>query len=172
MPRPIEDHDREIVDLAVERIGDDLQVLRHRSIEVDLALRRCADDELLHVRVRRMEEAATFGSGEDRDRVGPAFCDRVRALERIDRDVDLRANTSTDLLADVQHRRFVTLAFADDDPTVERDLVHRATHCFHGRSVCLVVLTVAHPVGRCDRGGFRNAHKFEARRAVDHVSRR
>ena len=119
MARTIEDHDGEVVDLAIQRVGDDLQVLLHRPIEVDLALRRCADDELLHVCVRRVEEAAALGRGEDRDRVRAALRDGVRALERIDRDIDFRSNTSADLFADVQHRRLITLAFADDDAPVK-----------------------------------------------------
>ena len=38
----------------------------------------------------RVEQAALLGRGEHRDGVGLADGDQVRALERIDRDVDLR----------------------------------------------------------------------------------
>ncbi len=40
-----------------------------------------------------------------------------------------------DLLADVQHRRLVALALADDDPSGEFDLVHGPAHGLGGGAV-------------------------------------
>ena len=40
-----------------------------------------------------------------------------------------------DLLADVQHRRLVALALADDDRAFHLDLVHRDAHRLGGESV-------------------------------------
>ena len=43
-----------------------------------------------------------------------------------------------DPLADVEHRRLVAFALADDDPPVELDLVHRPAHRLGRRGVGLV----------------------------------
>ena len=169
---PVEDHDREVVDLPVERVGDDLQVLLDRAIEIDLALRGRAHDELFHVRIGRVEQSATLGDRKDRDRIRAPMRDGVGALERIDGDIDLGADALADLFADIQHRRLVSLAFTDDDAPVERDLVHRPAHGFHGRLVGLVLLAVTHPVGCGDRRSFRDPDQFEARCAFDHDSQR
>ena len=64
---------------------------------------------------------------------GLAVGDEVRALQRVDRDVDSRdvvasAPRPPDLLADVEHRSLVALALADDDRAGEVDLVHRPAH--------------------------------------------
>ena len=91
------------------------------------------DAQLLHVGVGRVGQAARLGGGEDGDRPGLAVGDEVGALERIDRDVDPRDIVAigagpADPLADVQHRRLVAFALADDDPAGEVDLVHRPAH--------------------------------------------
>ena len=52
--RSVEDDDREVVDLASQRLRDDLQVLLHRTVDVDLPFRRRPDDELLHVGIGRV----------------------------------------------------------------------------------------------------------------------
>ncbi len=64
---------------------------------------------------------------------GLAVGDEVGALQRVHRDVDPRDVVAVragppDPLADVQHRRLVALALADDDPAGEVDLVHRPAH--------------------------------------------
>ena len=58
--------------------------------QVDHAARLGADRDLLHVRVGRVEELAVVGDRDHADRVGRAGRAQVGALERIDRDVDLR----------------------------------------------------------------------------------
>ena len=91
-------------------------------VEVDRALRRRPDDDLLHVAVGRVQEAALVGGGEHGDRVRLAGRAEVGALERIDGDVDLGivGHLPPDLLADEQHRRLVALALADDDRAAHR----------------------------------------------------
>ena len=87
--------------------------------DVDVTGRDRADAQLLEVGVRGVEEAAALGRGEDGDRAALAGGDEVRALERVDRDVDRGDRpvvvVAADLLADVEHRRLVALALADDD---------------------------------------------------------
>ena len=95
------------------------------------------DDELVHVDVGRVQQAAALGRGEHRDGVGLAGGAEVGALERIDGDVDfvelarrppLAFCAMPDFLADVEHRRLVALAFADDDGAVDRDRVELLAH--------------------------------------------
>ena len=88
--RPVEHDDDEILDVALEAAGDRVEVLGHRRVEADGILRARTDDELLHVEVGRMQQTAAFGGREHGDRVRRAGRAEVRALERIDGDVDLR----------------------------------------------------------------------------------
>src|ERR1051325_6657448 len=72
-----------------------------------------------------------------------------RPVDRVHGDVDRRAFAAADLLAVVEHRRFVLLAFPDDDDAVDR---HRVEHQAHGvdrRAVGEVLLSPAGP----PRGG-------------------
>ena len=70
--RAVEHHHGELVHLAAEAARDRAQVLAHRGIEIDQMLRARPDDELLHVDVGRMQQAAALGGGEHGDGVGLA----------------------------------------------------------------------------------------------------
>jgi hypothetical protein len=76
-----------------------------------------------------------------------------------------------DLFADVEHRRLVALALANDDRAVEADVVHRAAHRFHRRFVGVVVVAVTHPVVGRDRRGLGDTHEIEAGGAVEGLRR-
>jgi hypothetical protein len=109
---------------------------------------------LLEVGIRGVDQAAFLRCREDGDCPGLAVGDEIRALERVDRDVDplrrvwIIGLVPADLLADVQHRRLVTLPLADDDPPGELDLVHRPAHRLDRRPVGLVLLATAHETRR------------------------
>ena len=142
--RPLEDDDRDVADPPAERLGDPAEVLGRRLADVDLAGRDRPDAQLLEVRVGGVGQAAGLRRREDGDRAGLAVGDEVRALERVDRDVDRRARRRAgrrppDALADVEHRRLVALALADDDPAGELDLVHRPAHRLGRGGVGLVL---------------------------------
>ena len=113
-----------------------------------------------------MEQPAGLGHGHRGDRVRATLRDRVRALEGIDGDVNLRALAPADPLADVEHRRLVTLALADDDRPVEVRVLHALAHRLDRGLIGHGGVAVAHPVRRGDRGGFGDADELEARRAV------
>ena len=66
-----------------------------------------------------------------------------------------------DLLADVEHRRFVALAFADDDRAVDRHRVHHLAHRLDGHLVGLVAVALPHRVRARDRGLLDDAKKLE-----------
>ena len=65
-----------------------------------------------------------------------------------------------DLLADVEHRRLVALAFADDDGAVDRHRVHLAAHRLDGHLVGAVAIALAHGVGAGDGGLFGDAEEL------------
>ena len=117
----VEDHDGEVVDVAVEGKRDAAQVRGHRPGEVDLALRGRSDDELLHVRIRRLEQPAALRQGDD----GYGVVDHARrdagAFDGVDGDVDVPrvVASAPELLTDEQHRRLVSFTFADDDLAVD-----------------------------------------------------
>ena len=98
-----------------------LQVLGRRRIEIDDAVGIArADGDLVHVHVGRVQQAAALGDREHGQRVRHLLGADRGAFERIDGDVDFRAFAGADLLADVEHRRFVHLAFADHDRAADR----------------------------------------------------
>ena len=59
------------------------------------------------------------------ERVGPAGGADRRAFERIEGDIDLRT-AGADLFADIKHRRFVALAFADHNRAVDAPSASKA----------------------------------------------
>ncbi len=134
-----------------ETLGDDLEILLGRRVEVHRALGRRPDDDLLHVAVGRVQQTALVGGGEHGDRVRLAGGAEVGALERIDGDVDLRlvGQLRADLLADEEHRRLVALALADHDRAAHRQRVHRLPHGLDRDLVRVVALALPHrPRGR------------------------
>ena len=115
-----------------------------------------------------MEQPAFFGCGQHRDRIRRARRAQIRAFERIDGNVDLIPLAAilvlflreADLFADVEHRRFVTLAFADDDGAVDRDGVHFAPHRLNGNLIGTMAIALAHGVCAGNGGLFGDAKKL------------
>ena len=149
--------------------GDRPQVLAHRRVDVDEVLGAGADDQLLHVEIGRVQQAAFVGRGQHRDGIGRAGGAQVRALERIDGDVDLVVGAAlavalagqADLLADEEHRRLVALTLADDDGAVDRHRVELAPHRFDGRLIRAVAIALPHRVGTGDGRLFDDAQELE-----------
>jgi hypothetical protein len=101
--------------------------------------------------------------------------DEVGALERVDRYVDRGyvvpiCTGPPDALADVQHRRLVAFALADDDATGELDLVHGLTHGGRGCRVGLVASPATHEPRGLDRSGLGDTHHLE-RKQLFHLVR-
>src|SRR5690606_37922667 len=137
--------------------------------EVHLALGGRTDDELLHVRVGGLEQAAAFGDGDDRDGVVHHAGGDAGAFHRVDGDVDVPGvlASPTDTFADVEHGRLVAFAFADDDLAVDVELVQDPPH---GVDTCLVdeigVALARYPAGR-DGRLFGDAHGVEHQRPLE-----
>ena len=135
-----------------------------------MVLRAWTYDQLLHVQVGGVQEAAGRGRRKHRDGIRRAGRAQIRAFEWIDGDVDLRQRDRgpalervrhADPFADVQHRRLVALAFANDDRAVDRHRVHRAAHRFDRGLVGSMTIALPHRVGARDRGLFDDAQELE-----------
>ncbi len=151
----------------VLRLRDASDVLRDRGGDVDDVGGLGADGDLLHVEHGgRVEHRAPLGHGEHRDRAGSALRHEGRAVDRVDRDVAQRTVAVADLLAVVQHGRFVLLALTDHDDTLHR---HGADHVPHrvdrGAVATFLVAASDPPAGR-HRRGLGDADQFESEVAV------
>ena len=122
VPRPIEDAGHDLADRHALGLGQRVEIIGRRRIEIDDVFGIAgADGDLVHVHIGRVQQAAPLGDREHGERVRHGLGADRRAFERIDGDVDFRAFAGADLLADVEHRRFVHLAFADDDGASDLD---------------------------------------------------
>ena len=160
---PLEDDDGDVPDVTTERRRDGAHVLGRRVADVHVAGRAGSHAQLLEIRVGGVEQAALLGGREDRDRVGLAVGDQVRALERVDRDVDghvVRA-AGAHRLADPEHGRLVPLPLADDDGAAHLDLVHGPAHRLGGGAVRFVLLASAHEARRSQRRSLGDAHHLQ-----------
>ena len=154
MARPVEHDDDQILNVASHAFGDIFQIVDHRGVKIDRAFARRADHDLLHVAVGRVEQSAAFGSGQHGDSAGRARGAQIRAFQRIDRDIDFRNFSSVgklgaDFFADIEHGRFIALAFANHDRAPHGDGVHGLAHGFGRDLIGKFALPLAHGV----RGG-------------------
>src|SRR5690606_5165125 len=141
----------EVVDVTVEGQRDASQVGGHRPGEVHLALGRRPHDELLHVSIRRLEQATALCQGDH----GHGVVDHPRrdtgSFHRIHGDVDVpRVVTSpAELLTYVQHGRLVALSFTYDYLAVDVKFVENAPHGIGTRLIDEVGIALArHTAGR------------------------
>ena len=112
------------------------------------------------------KQPAALGDCEHRECVRHGFRADRRTFERIDRDVDFGTFADADLLADVEHRRLVHLAFADDDGAPDFDAPEFPAHRVDGGLVgSFFVAAPAHLRG-CDSRRFRDARHFEHQNAL------
>ena len=162
---PVEDDHRDVRDLAAQGLGDPVAVLRRVAGDVHAAGGDRPHGELLEVRVGGVGEAARLGGREHGERAALAGGDEVRALEGIHGDVHRREHAialmAAHLLADVEHRRLVPLALADDDGPREVRLVHRLAHGLGCRQVRLVPGAAAHEPRGGDRRRLGDADHLE-----------
>ena len=133
--RAVENADVDLFRLHALGLGQRVDVLDGRRIQIDDAVGIARPDrDLVHVAVRRVQQRRRArqwrqnGDGE----FGRFFAAHGRAFQRVERDVDLRPVLGADLLADVEHRRLVALALADDDGAVDRQAVQFAPHGVDG----------------------------------------
>ena len=132
-------------------------------VTVDAAFRLRADDQLFHVHVRRVEEAALIAYRQHCQGVGLAHGGHARAFNRIDGNIHRIAAAGTDPLADKQHRRLVNFAFANHDGTVDIDLIQHDAHGVDCRAVGGIFIAAPQPLVAGQRGGLGHARKFDGK---------
>ena len=87
VPRPLEHDDGEVLDVDALGLGERLQVVGRRALDVDHAAPFGPDGDLVHVAVGTPEEDAGLGDGDDRERARTAGGGDAGAFERVERDL-------------------------------------------------------------------------------------
>ena len=122
---------------------------------------------LLHVDARAgVEHAAALGQRDHGQRARHAARGQPRALERVDRDVDLGRAAVADLLAVVEHRGLVLLPLADHHDAVHRHRVQREAHRVDGGLVGGLLVAAPDPARGRQRGRLGDPHQLEREVAV------
>src|SRR5260370_40195351 len=149
MARTVEDDDDQILDVAVEPLGDGFEIVGDGGIEVDRTLAGRTNYNFFHVQIGSVQQSALLTRGQNGDGAGGPSSAKISALERIYGDVDFReqsfgrVGSQANLFADVKHGSFVRFAFADDDGAVHLHRVHRFAHGLDGDFVSLVAVSPA-----------------------------
>ena len=126
-----------------------------------------------------MQESALLGRRKHGNRVCGTGRAEIRSFERIDGDVDLvethgfRAGDvlrvhHADFFADVEHRRFVALALADDDRPADVQRVERLAHGVDRRLIRALFVAAAHQARRSHRRRLGEADRLQADVAIHH----
>jgi hypothetical protein len=119
--RAVEQSNRDLADRTVHLGSQRPNILAQRAIDRDPPPAHRADDDLIHVGNAGVKERPAARGRYDRNRTRAAARRQRRSIDGIDRDVDRRAVARAERLADVEHRRFIFLALADDDHAVDVD---------------------------------------------------
>jgi hypothetical protein len=168
VPRAVEDRHRHLLGALALRLGDLLDVLRDRRVDVDRVGGLGAGGDLPCRARRREEHRAARGKGDHRQRVGLADAREGRRRSGRRR----RRPLAAPLLAVEEHGRLVLLAFADHDDAVHRDGVDHEAHRVHGRRVGGDLVAATHPAPGRERGRFGDADEFHGQVAVGKLSHR
>src|SRR5664279_5079912 len=169
--RPIEDDDGHILGAAPLGLCYGHDVLSDWGRNVDRLGGRGAGDELFHVEHRgRVVHRPAFADREDRDGVVHAFARQGGAVDRVDGHVAFRTVSVADLLAVVEHRRFILLTFADDHDALHGHGADQPAHRVH-RSLVGAVLVPPPDPARCrHRGRLRDPDQLQGKVAVRRLS--
>src|SRR5215212_7233207 len=90
VPVAVQDGDCDLLRPASESLRYGLNVLRDGGVNVDVALRSRANDELAHVHIRGPQHTPARGRSDRRDRTLLPFYEQLQALDGFDREVGLR----------------------------------------------------------------------------------
>ncbi len=113
-----------------------------------------------------VEHRAARGQRDDGERRGHAVRGERRALQRIDRDVDLGRGAVADALAVVEHRRLILLALADHHEAVHLHGLQRVAHAVDGGLVGGQLVAASHERRAGERGGLGDAHELQREVAI------
>ena len=117
------------------------------------------DDQLFHVHIRRFQERPLVAHRQHGQRVGLTHSSHAGTLDGIDRDIHRVAVSGTDLLADIEHRRFINFTFADHNLTIDLDLVENVAHGRYGRPISDILVTTSEPLVASQCSRFRHSGK-------------
>src|SRR5579875_1894599 len=92
-----------------------------------------------------MQECSCGCDRYDRHGVPLTLSENVRALQRIDSDIQFWRYTCTEFLANIKHWRFVHFAFTNDDCAIHLDSIKHPTHRIGCGTVGLILLSASHP---------------------------
>jgi hypothetical protein len=169
----VEHRDDHVADRLALRLRELADVLRDRLLHRDHADAVVVRDELVHVEdAGGVEHRAAVRHRDHRERVLAALRGHRGAVDRVDRDVRLRAAAGPDVLAVEEHRRAVLLALADHDDAVELDgaeeRAHRVDRCAVGREL-VALADEGHRTDRRRLGGTHELHRQVAIRSGHQV---
>jgi hypothetical protein len=106
-----------------------------------------------------MEQVAAIGHSDNGQSIGRAGGANRRPFERIKSNVDPRA-ARPDFFADVKHRSFVPLAFANDDRAIDGERIESPAHGVHCSLIRRPFVAAPRESSAAQRGRFRNPHSF------------
>ena len=112
-------------------------------------------------------EIPLFGNGNNGERVGQVLGADCRAFQRIERDIDGRSVARTDFLANVEHRRFVTLALADYNCSCDWQAIKFLAHRINGRLIRRHLVATSAQTCCSNSRPLGYAHEFERQNAVE-----
>ncbi|MNP52169.1 hypothetical protein D3C76_1465420 [compost metagenome] len=138
-----------------------IQIFRQRQVKIDSAACRRANHQFFHIHVRRVQEGAAIADRQHRQCIGLAHGGHAGTFNRVDRDIYRIALTAADLLADIQHRCFINLAFTDHDAAIDIHFVEHNAHCVDRGAVGGILVAASQPFVARQRGGFGNTGKFD-----------
>ena len=168
--RAIEHAGNDLVGLDALGGGETVDVVGRRLGQVDRARGVTRPDrDLVHVDVGGVEQPALLGNRQHRERVGAGLGGDRRSFERVERDVDPGAGAlrAADLFADIEHRRFVALALADDHGAVHRQFVERGAHRLDRGGVGGFLVAAPDQLRRGDCRRLGDPHHFHHEDAVE-----
>src|SRR5258708_10693886 len=114
-----------------------------------------------------MQQSTPLARRQHRDSVCRTRRAKVCSFQRIHGNVHLRKQSfgrvcsQSHFFSDVQHRRFVPLAFTNHNRSVNFHRVHRLTHRFYGHFVGVVTVPKSHRSSCRNRRIFHHPQKIQ-----------
>src|SRR5258708_20429920 len=121
MARTVEDDDDQILNVAVEPLGDGFEIVGDGGIEVDRTLAGRTNYNFFHVQIGNVQQSALLTRGQNGDGPGGPSSAKLSALERLYGDVHFRAQTfgrvgsQAHPFAACNDERFVAFSFPAPD---------------------------------------------------------
>ena len=141
--------------------------LTGRHVQGDDAFRIArTNGQLVHIGVRCVQHRSAWPHGNHCQCVGHVFGGQRGAFQWIKRDIDARTIAGSHFFADVQHRRFVALAFANHHHTFDVEQVQLFAHGVHCRLVGGFFVATPDQRGRGQGGLFGDSGQAQRQHAV------